>query len=259
MIDDPMFYLIAVPALLVVGISKGGFGSGLGIVAVPALTLVVPVWTAVGIMLPLLCLMDISGVWSYRKSWDRRLMMHLAPGAILGIAIASLVADQVDEMVVKGIIGVIAVAFTLYTFGRSMVGRMSPGEGEARPGQPGAIRGGFWAALSGFTSFVGHAGGPPLQIYLLPLRLDKTVFVGTTVIFFMLVNYAKLVPFIGLGILNAEAFWTALVLAPLCPLFMRAGVWLHARVPDRPFYISCYVFVFIVGCKLLWDAAPALI
>lgn len=257
MIDDPIFYLIAVPALLVVGISKGGFGSGLGIVAVPALTLVVPVWTAVGVMLPLLCLMDISGVWSYRKNWDRRLMMHLAPGAILGIGIATLVADLVDEMMVKGIIGAIAVAFTLYSFGRSMLAAQGGGTMPA-PAQPNGLKGALWAAMSGFTSFVGHAGGPPLQIYLLPLRLDKTVFVGTTVIFFMLVNYAKLIPFVSLGILNAEAFWTAAVLAPLCPLFMRAGVWLHARVPDRPFYISCYVFVFIVGCKLLWDAGSSL-
>ncbi|WP_416896286.1 MAG: sulfite exporter TauE/SafE family protein [Minwuia sp.] len=245
MIAEPVFYAVAVPVLLLTGIGKGGFGSGVGIVAVPTLSLVIPPLQAVAIMLPILCLMDIFGVWSYRRQWSRRLMLYLGPGAVIGIGIATALAGYVDEHMIRLIIGAIAVLFSLnYWLGGRRNGDAKP---ESRP------KGVFWSAVSGFTSFVGHAGGPPLQVYMLPLKLDKTVFVGTTTVFFMLVNYAKIVPYGYLGLLTQENLLTALVLAPICPLAMFAGVWLHHRIPERPFYLICYVFVFIVGLKLLRD------
>jgi uncharacterized membrane protein YfcA len=245
MIDDPIFYVIAIPVLILTGIGKGGFGSGVGIIAVPSLSLVVSPWQAVAIMLPILCFMDIFGVWSYRKQWSRSLMLYLAPGAIIGIGFATLVADYVDDNMIKLIIGAIAVLFSLnYWLG----GRRHP-----EPKPENKIKGIFWSAISGFTSFIGHAGGPPLQVYMLPLKMDKTVFVGTTTVFFMAVNYAKLAPYGYLGLLSAENLMTALVLSPVCPLAMFAGVWLHHRIAERPFYLICYVLVFVIGCKLLFD------
>lgn len=245
MINDPLFYLIAVPVLLLTGIGKGGFGSGVGIVAVPSLSLVISPWEAVALMLPILCFMDVFGVWSYRRQWSRALMLYLAPGALIGIGFATLVAEFVDEHMIRLIIGLIAVLFSLnYWLG----GRRNPApKPENRP------KGIFWSAMSGFTSFIGHAGGPPLQVYLLPLKLDKTVFVGTTTVFFMAVNYAKLAPYSYLGLFTEEILWTALVLAPICPLAMFAGVWLHHRIPEKSFYMVCYVLVFVIGCKLLHD------
>lgn len=251
MIADPVFYAVAVPVLMLTGISKGGFGAGIGIVAVPTLSLVVPPLQAVAIMLPILCLMDIFGVWSYRRDWSRRLMLYLAPGAVIGIGVGTALAERVDEHMIRLIVGTIAVLFALNFW---LGGR---GRGEARPeSRP---RGVFWAAVSGFTSFIGHAGGPPLQVYLLPLKLDKTVFVGTTTVFFMSVNYVKLIPYGYLGLLSQENLLTALVLAPVCPLAMFCGVWLHHRVPERPFYLTCYVFVLLVGLKLLWDGVEGML
>lgn len=245
MIQDPVFYAVALPVLMLTGISKGGFGAGIGIVAVPTLSLVVPPLQAVAIMLPILCLMDIFGVWSYRRDWSRKLMLYLGPGALLGIAIGTALAGWVDEHMIRLIVGTIAVLFSLnYWLG----GRRRD---EARAENP--ARGVFWSAVSGFTSFIGHAGGPPLQVYLLPLKLNKTVFVGTTTVFFMAVNYAKLAPYGYLGLLTEQNLMTALVLAPICPLAMLSGVWLHHRIPERPFYLICYVFVFLVGLKLLRD------
>lgn len=251
MITDPLFYAVAVPALVVLGISKGGFGGGLGIIAVPSLSLVISPLQAVGIVLPILCLMDLFGVWNYRRDWSRRLTAYLAPGAALGIGIAALTADMVDETVIRLLIGMIAVAFALDFWLRRTTRESRRPENR--------VKGFLCAAASGFTSFVGHAGGPPLQVYLLPLRLDKTVFVATTVIFFMAVNYLKLVPYAYLGLLNEANLMTALVLSPICPLAMLFGIWLHSRVPERPFYAICYGFVLIVGLKLLYDGASELI
>ncbi|MCG8690655.1 MAG: sulfite exporter TauE/SafE family protein [Minwuiales bacterium] len=245
MITDPLFYLLAVPALLATGIGKGGFGAGLGIVAVPAMTLVVPPLLAAGVMLPILCFMDVFGVWAYRRNWSRRLVLILLPGAVAGIALAALLADRVEENHIRLIIGAVAVLFALDWW----IGRR--GGNAARP--PNRASGSFWAAVSGFTSFVGHAGGPPISVFLLPLKLDKTIYVGTTAIFFAAVNYMKLVPYGWLGLLNQTTLTTALVLAPVCPIGIWLGIWLHNRVSPGLFYRACYVFVFLVGCKLLWD------
>jgi hypothetical protein len=245
MIDDPLFYAVALPVLLLTGIGKGGFGAGVGIIAVPSLSLVISPWEAIALMLPILCLMDLFGVWSYRRSWSRRLMLYLGPGAVIGIVFATLVADAVDEHMIRLIIGTVAVLFALNHWLGGARRRLAREENRAK--------GVFWSAVAGFTSFVGHAGGPPLQVYLLPLKLDKTVFVGTTTVFFMTVNYVKLAPYAWLELFTREILLTALVLAPLCPLAMFAGVWLHHRIPERPFYLICYVLVFAIGCKLLRD------
>lgn len=251
MITDPLFYFLAVPALLATGIGKGGFGAGLGIVSVPAMTLVIPPLQAAGIVLPILCLMDVFGVWAYRRRWDRQLALAMLPGALAGIVAATLLAGYVDDQMIRLIIGAIAVAFALdYWIGR---------RAEQRPKRPNRASGLFWAAVSGFTSFVGHAGGPPISVYLLPLRLDKSIFVGTVAIFFAAVNYTKIVPYAALGLLNETTLLTALVLSPVCPLGIWLGLWLHDRVSVTLFYRGCYLFVFVVGSKLLWDGVSALL
>lgn len=198
MIEDPVFYALAIPALFLTGISKGGFGSGLGIVAVPMMALVIPVTQAAAVMLPILCLMDVFGVLGYRKSWDRANMRIMVPGAVLGIGLGTVTFGVLDEGWVRLLIGLIAVVFTA----QRLLGLFPK---DAAPG-PNVAKGMFWSAMSGFTSFVAHAGGPPLSVYLLPQRLDKTVFAGTTVLFFAFVNYAKLIPYAGLAS-SAARIW----------------------------------------------------
>jgi len=244
MISDPLFYYLAVPAVLIAAISKGGFGAGLGFVSVPLMTLVVSPLQAAAIMLPLLCCMDIFGLLAYRRHVDRSLLPLLLLGAVAGIGIGWALAAWVDDQAVRAIVGTVAVAFTLnHWFGRA--GR--------EPARPSAPKGVFWSAVSGFTSFVSHSGGPPLAVYLLPLRLDKTVFQATTVVFFAVVNYVKLVPYWSLGQFRGENLAASLVLAPLAPLGIWAGVWLHQRVSPLLFYRIAYGFIFVIGLKLLWD------
>lgn len=251
MIEDPVFYALAVPALLLTGISKGGFGSGLGIVAVPMMALVIPVTQAAAVMLPILCLMDVFGVFGYRRAWDKVNMRIMMPGAVLGIGLGALTFDVLDEGWVRLLIGLIAVVFTT----QRLLGLFPK---DADPG-PHVAKGVFWSAVSGFTSFVAHAGGPPLSVYLLPQRLDKTVFAGTTVLFFAFVNYVKLAPYAWLGQFSTANLTTALVLAPLAPVGIWAGMWLHSRIDATLFFRVCYVLLFFTGLKLLFDGAGAVL
>lgn len=251
MIDDPLFYLLAVPAVLIAGISKGGFGGGLGVVAVPLMALAVPPQQAAAVMLPLLCLMDVVGVWHYRGQWDRAAMRILLPAAIVGIAAGTLAFGALDAAAVKLMIGLIALGFTLNWAWRRQHAIAAAGA------PPNLLKGGFWGAVAGFTSFVAHAGGPPVNVYLLPQALPRTTYQATTVIFFTVVNAVKLVPYTLLGQFRTDTLTTALVLMPLVPVGMGLGIWLHRRATDRLFYIACYGFLFLTGAKLTWDGVTA--
>ncbi|HEX6978726.1 MAG TPA: sulfite exporter TauE/SafE family protein [Alphaproteobacteria bacterium] len=244
MISDPWFYAAAFPAVLIVGLSKGGFGPGTSLIALPLLSLVLPPLQAAAIMLPVLCVMDLAGLWGYRGLWDRRNMAVILPGALAGILIGTLAADYVSNRGVEVIVGGVAVVFVLHKWlGRTL----------DEPAKPSTPKGLFWGACAGFTSFIAHAGGPPLQVYLLPQRLDKTLFVGTSVVFFAVVNYVKLIPYWWLGQFTARNLGTAAILAPVAVAGVYLGIWLHHKLSDAGFYKLVYVVTFLCGLKLLAD------
>ncbi|TCK03077.1 sulfite exporter TauE/SafE family protein [Marinobacterium mangrovicola] len=245
MITDPLFYLAAVPAVLIVGISKGGFGGGLGLLAVPMMSLVISPIQAAAIMLPILCLMDLVGLWSFRGKGDFSLLKVLIPASLVGIIVGALSFNYLSERSLEFIVGAIAVLFTLNYW-------LRPKQREAK--QPSTARGGFWGLITGFTSFSVHAGGPPLNIYLLPLQLEKSAYIGTTIIMFAAINYLKVIPYAVLGQFSMANLSTAAVLAILAPIGVRMGYWMHHRINEKWFYRICFVFLFVTGSKLLFDA-----
>jgi uncharacterized membrane protein YfcA len=244
-LSDPAFYAAAIPAVLIFGISKGGFGGGLGIAAVPLMALAVSPAVAAGILLPLLMLMDAIGVWAYRRAFDRRIIQSMLPGAFAGIAVASLAFHYLDDDLIRVLLGVIAAGFAADYFLRRK------GDAPARPHEP--RRAAFWGSLAGFTSTVAHSGGPPANIYLLPLKLDKTIFVGSMIVLFTLINAAKVIPYMLLGLFSPTNLWASLVLAPVAAFGMLAGIWLHDKVNQVLFYRLCYIFVLLTGLKLIHD------
>jgi uncharacterized membrane protein YfcA len=250
LISDPLFYAVVIPAILLVGISKGGFGGGGGLIGTPMVALVTTPTRAAAILLPILCAMDIVGVVAYRKSWDPVNMRILVPGSVLGILLGTVTFRFLDENLIRLLIGALALGFVL----RYWLAREPPAE----PAAPSRRAGSLWATLSGFTSFVAHAGGPPLSVYLLPQHMDKTLFVGTTVIYFAFVNYLKLIPYSFLGQFSGENLLTSLLLLPLAPAGMWLGIWLHRRIDERLFYQTVYVMLAAVGLKLLYDGLKPL-
>jgi uncharacterized membrane protein YfcA len=243
-----MFYPVAVVAILLTGISKGGFGVGAGGLAVPLMAIFIAPPEAAGIMLPLLCAMDLFGVHAYRGRWSWPHLRVLLPGALVGIALGAVAFAALSVDAVRLLLGVIAVTFALNKW-FSLAERFA-----TRIARPGRAAGVLWGAAAGFTSTLAHAGGPPFAIYMLPQQLDKTVLTATSVMFFLVVNYVKLVPYAYLGQLNVGNLTAALIFAPLAPLGIWLGVWLHRHISDRVFYRVSYALLFATGVKLIADA-----
>jgi uncharacterized membrane protein YfcA len=251
-ITDPLFYAAAVPAVILLGLAKGGF-SGLGALSLPLMALVVSPVQAAAITLPILIVQDVVSVWAYRHTWDRRNVVILLLGAISGIVTGYLLAAQVSDAAVKLAVGVISVAFAV----RRMVveRRKTP----PKPAPADVPRGIFWGWVTGFTSMVAHAGGPPFQIYVMPQRLPRDIFVGTGAVLFALVNWIKVPPYLALGQFTFENMATAGALFPVAIASTWAGVLLVRRVSGQSFYTAVYVLLVLVGIKLVYDGAIALV
>lgn len=246
LLADPWFYAAAVPAVILVGLSKGGLGGATALIGVPLMALVVSPVQAAAIMLPILIVMDMVSLWTWRGDRDPVTLKLMLPGAMAGIGLGWLTAALVTTGAVKLIVGVVALAF----FARWLTRRLAADD---RPSPHSPVKAGFWSIVSGFTSFVAHAGGPPYQVYTLALKQPPALYVGTSVIFFAIVNAVKLVPYFALGQFDAANLSASAILMPVAPLATLAGAWIVRRMRPDVFYPFMYVMILIVGCKLVWD------
>jgi uncharacterized membrane protein YfcA len=251
MFTDPLFYLVGLPTVFVMSMSKGAFGGGLAIIGVPLLSLVMSPIEAAIVVAPLVSFMDIFALGSFGpKTWSKPDLSWLMPGLLVGIAAGYAFFALVDPRLVSLGIGAITVAFIADYFLR---GRSVPSS--RRPASPPlALLAGL---ASGFTTFVAHAGGPPAQMYLLSRGLNKTLFAGTNLALFTLGNFVKLFPYGLLMWAQPRTSSAALLLAPAVPLGVWAGVWLHARLEQQRLFFWCYIILLIAALKLLLDAARA--
>jgi uncharacterized protein len=251
MVLDWSFYAAAVPAVILVGLSKGGF-AGLSTLSMPVLSLVISPVKAAAILLPILIVQDWVSVWAFRRDWEKRNLLILIPASLIGVILGWLLASCVSEAVVRLAVGLISIGFVAYIVLRSR-------GGEPKPTEPTLAPGVFWGALAGFTSFVSHAGGPPFQVYVMPQRLSPRLFAGTTTMFFAAVNLLKVPPYFALGQFSHENLRAAATLFPLAIFSTLAGVWLVRRVDAKRFYTLVYALTFLIGLRLIWEGAAELI
>ncbi len=244
-ISDPFFYAVAIPAVLLLGISKSGFGAGFGSLAVPIMALSISVPQAAAILMPVLLLMDVLGMAAFRKDFDKHLLRFLVPFALMGTVIGALLFKLLDARVVAGMVG----AFTLLFLAQRLL--FPP-----RPDSPPPPRwlGAILTVTSGFTSFVAHAGGPPISAYMIPLRLSPLKFTATMAFLFFVINLSKWIPYAWLGLLDMRNMSTSLVLLPLAPLGVWTGLRATRYISPLWFYRCVYGGMFLTGSKLLWDS-----
>jgi uncharacterized membrane protein YfcA len=247
-ITDPVFYMVAVPAIIALGLSKGGF-AGVGVLATPLTALYLPPLEAAALILPVLIVQDVISVWWYRRDFDPWNLKVLLPGALVGMTLGWIFAAYVNDDALRISVGVIGISFVIYS-----VFTHIPTEGHRKT----ALSGAFWGGVSGFTSFLSQAGGPPFQVHVLPQRLPKLTLVGTNVIFFAIVNALKIGPYFALGQFSAINFATSLVLLPIAIAANALGIYLVRVTPVETFYKIAYTLVFSVSVMLLWHGVSGL-
>lgn len=244
LITDPFFYAVAIPATLLMGVSKSGFGTGFGSLAVPLMALAVTVPEAAAIMMPVLFFIDVLGLAAFRKNLDFKLLKFLVPCGLLGTLMGYLLFKVLDARVVAAMVG----GFTLLFLAQRM---LFPPKADAPP--PPRWVGALLTVTSGFTSFVAHAGGPPLSVYVIPLRLSPLLFASTMSFFFFSINLSKWIPYGLLGLLDWRNMVTSLALLPFVPLGVWTGVRLAKHIRPELFYRFLYAGMLLTGAKLLWD------
>lgn len=244
--QDVYFYLFAIPAVLLIGLAKGGF-SGLGALGMPLIALGMDPIQGAAILLPILIAQDAVSVAAFRKSWDRRVLTAMLPGAIAGVILGWWFAASVSSNAVLAAVGAISVVFGLYRLWIERGGRIA-----ASSASPAWV-GGLFGIATGFTSQIAHAGGPPFQMWVMPRRLPRDVFIGTTAVFFAMLNWIKVPAYVALGQFTRENALATLTLLPFAVAASLAGVKLIRKVsPDR-FYTLIYALMVAAGVKLLWD------
>ena len=244
MTDSLIFWILAPLAVIFAGVSKAGFGSGAAFASAAMLALILPPAQALGLMLPLLMLVDLVTLRPFWGKWRwpeaKVLMLGGIPGVAAGVALFRVANDDVLRL----LIGAVSLGFVAW-----QLWPLAPARG------PMPIRAGFLAgAVAGFTSFVSHAGGPPAAVYLLSRGMTKTAYQATTVLAFWAINIAKFVPYAVLGVFTAETLRTGAILAPCALLGAWVGVKLHYAVSERVFFAATYVLLTVTGLKLVFDA-----
>lgn len=250
MLNDLNFYAVALPAVALYGLSKGGL-TGVSLLAMPLLSLFMPPMHAAGILLPVLLVQDAVTVYTFRKAWDRETLVRMLPGALLGIGFGTLTAVIVTPGQIRLAVGLLAIAFCLNAWFGS-----KPAGGTQVPHD--WLRSTGLAALSGYSSFVIHAGGVPYNLYTLPRINSRELFVGTSSVFFALINVIKIVPYWGLGQLTAANLQLSAVLLPVAVLANIGGIYLVRRIPNLLFYRAVHGLTFCVGLKLVIDGLRAI-
>ncbi|WP_035579373.1 sulfite exporter TauE/SafE family protein [Halomonas sp. TG39a] len=242
MVVDWVFVALMVTAVLLTGISKSGFAGGVGVVAVPLISLKASPTFAVAVMLPLLIVMDVFSLKAWWRQRVDRLLWLMFPPAVLGVAIGYFTYGWFDEALLKLLLGVFSVLFGLW-------GLFKPLRGKRLPGWVGGLCGG----VAGFTSFIAHAGGPPLNFYLLQCQLTKQQFLGTAVVFLAITNLVKLVPYTLLGLVNIDNLTIALLLMPVAWLGVRLGLVIQKRIDGELFFRVILCLLILLGIRLIMD------
>ena len=240
---DFLFFFYASIGVILFGISKGGFAGPIAILSIPIMALVMSPITAAAILLPVLFVMDVVAMYIYWNKWDFTNIKIILPSAMIGILIGILTFSFTSEDTIRIIIGCIAIIFiilSLFQQNKQLV-------------KPTKKKGIFWSIIGGYTSFIIHSGGTPVNFFLLPQKLDKSVYVATMTLAFLIINIVKLVPYYYLDQLVFSNLKVSLLLSPLAPISIYLGYYLHKKVNEKTFYFLIYFFLGVGGIKLIFD------
>lgn len=238
LIDNPLFWLLAIAGVVLTGISKSGFAGGAGVVAVPLLALVMPVQQAAALILPLLLVMDVKTVLLYRHAIDFRDLKIIGLAALIGIAIAGSAMATLSSDTLQLALALFCIVFASWQKLMPLLGKL-----------PGSAY--LWGTLAGISSTLLHAGGPPISIYFLSKGLSKKVWLAQAAIFFALMNVVKVIPYSLNDVWQLEFLLIDLALLPVAIIGVYLGHKIQSYLTEASFTLSCRILLGVTGLLLM--------
>ena len=244
--------LFAATGVLFIGLSKAGFGGGLGMLTTPLCVLAFGVGGrdpsfAIGTLLPLLCAGDAFSLYHYWGKWERKNLLYLLPGVVIGVVVGLGLIGRFSPRQLNIAIGTLAISFVVFQFVKAAIFRA---EGAFAPDHRIGIPCGIGA---GITSTFAHGAGPVVSLFLIPQQMPKEIYVGTTVLVFTWINWIKMPFFIAQGIVTKETLLTGLCYMPLIPIGVWTGIWLNRKCSEKIFLRLVYGLTLVTGSQLIFN------
>jgi len=255
------FYFATAFGVILMGISKSGFGAGIGFLAVPLIASQSNVNIALALLLPILVATDLMGLRIYLKHFDKNMMKLILPAGIVGTLLGVIFFKQITPAMLSISIGIFTLLFLVQRLwmtqklrGQSSIERASHANFSfTHLSKKGKWVGRLLAMTSGFTSFIAHNGGPPMTAFLITRKLDPIVYTATLGVFFTAINFSKWIPYGYLGLIDFNGMAIALVFLPLVPIGVHLGFYAAKKIPQATYYKIVYVSMFLGGVKMIWD------
>ena len=239
------FFVLAAISVLIVSMSKSGFGAGLGVLSPPLMASQSSLTEALAILLPLLIAIDMFGLRRFWLNADKRILKLILLPAAIGMLMGYLFFSVITPQLLSFSIGIFTLLFLIQSL---MLSRL-----KLKEAKPSLWLGRLMGGLSGFTSFVAHIGGPPITIYMLRERVSPMVYTSTLGIFFTTMNFGKLVPYAQLNLLNLNQLATSILLLPCVPVGVYLGFYLAKKISAKWYFIIVQIFLLVASIKLIAD------
>jgi uncharacterized membrane protein YfcA len=238
-----VFIVITASVFFLIGLSKGGLGGTIGALATPLMVLILPADQVIGLLLPVLMFADIFAVALHWKLWNGRFIFLLLPGAIVGVTVGTLFITNAPTETLRTLLGFIILLFALYKlFESRIMGRITYHSRNWH----GILAG----TVAGFSSALAHTGGPPVSIYLLMQDVRPRVFIATSVLFFLILNWIKVPYYFYAQLFDFQRLLQIAWLLPLVPLGVWFGRWAAVRVSKQTFD-RIIIFILVINACLL--------
>lgn len=240
-----LFYLMAALVAFLIGLSKGGLGGTLGALATPLMALVMPSGRVIGLVLPILMFADVFAVTLHWGNWNRKLILLLLPGSLLGVTIGTFLITNAPTRTLRVLLGVIVLIFVAYKVFEKRIMAFFSYEGRDWHGLVAGM-------VTGFSSSLAHIGGPPVSIYLLMEKVTPSVFIATSALFFFILNWIKVPYYIYARQFDAQLMWQIAWLMPLVPLGVWVGKWAANKLDRDTFEKVIVALLGLIGVMLFF-------
>jgi len=243
---DPLFIAVVVALLgFLIGVTKGGFNV-LGALLTPLLSLLMPVSLAVGVLLPMLIVGDVFAIYSYWGEWDGSLVRRMLPFGVGGALVGTFLLSYLSPNALRVALGIFVLLIVAYRFVSDSIQRLR-------------YRSQVWHApaigvLAGVASGMFNNGGPPFNSFMLLQKLKPRPFIGTTALFFALLNLLKIPGFLYTGVLNVSLLLSLWWVFFFIPLGILAARWIITRVNQQMFEWIIIVLLIFSSGVLFWQS-----